>query len=52
MGERIFAGAHLFLLTIPLLGGGMPPMTLGSDKQQSNLNNNRDGYKKRLLSGI
>ena len=26
-----------FLPTIPLLGGGMPPMTLGSDNQQSNL---------------
>ena len=25
-----------FLPTIPLLGGGMPNMTLGSDNQQSN----------------
>ena len=30
------AACDIFLPTIPLLGGGMPNMTLGSDNQQSN----------------
>ena len=38
-----------FLPNIPLLGRGMPPLTLGSDNQQSNSKSNQDGYKKSCL---
>ena len=41
-----------FLPTIPLLGGAMLPMTLGSDNKQSNLKSYRDGYKKHKIVSI